>query len=131
MDYRQIEHFVAVAERLSFSRAAESLHLAASQVSRSVRQLEDYLGVQLLTRGPHHVALTSAGEQFYPAARRVVSAFHDAQIAGRALGFRAVRIGSRAVSESVKTRPPDVLVYVAVEVVYMKTYDQMDALARG
>jgi LysR family transcriptional regulator, glycine cleavage system transcriptional activator len=53
--------FEAVARRLSFSGAAEELHLTQSAVSRQIRALEDELGAVLFLRGTRHVELTAAG----------------------------------------------------------------------
>jgi DNA-binding transcriptional LysR family regulator len=63
MELRQLTYFIAVAERLSFSKAAQQLHVTVPPLSRQVRQLEDELGAQLLIRDRHRVALTDAGRQ--------------------------------------------------------------------
>src|SRR3954470_10021927 len=56
-----IRAFEAVARRLSFSAAAEELHLTQSAISRQIRALEDELGAALFLRGTRHVELTNAG----------------------------------------------------------------------
>lgn len=61
MELRHLRYFQAVAENLSFSRAARHLHVAQPALSRAVRQLEQSLGVQLLERTRHLVRLTPAG----------------------------------------------------------------------
>lgn len=53
--------FEAVARRLSFSAAADELHLTQSAISRQIRALEDELGAALFLRGTRHVELTVAG----------------------------------------------------------------------
>src|SRR5437764_14419978 len=53
--------FEAVARRLSFSDAADELHLTQSAVSRQIKGLEDELGAPLFTRGTRHVELTGSG----------------------------------------------------------------------
>lgn len=56
-----LRSFEAVARRLSFSAAAEELHLTQSAVSRQIKSLEDELGAQLFQRGTRKVELTQAG----------------------------------------------------------------------
>jgi DNA-binding transcriptional LysR family regulator len=61
MELRQLRYFIAVAERLSYSKAAQHLHITVPPLSRQIRQLEEELGVQLLIRDRRGVALTDAG----------------------------------------------------------------------
>jgi hypothetical protein len=69
LDTRLLRAYVVVAEELSFTRAAERLHLAQQALSAQVRQLESRLGVQLFERTTRRVALTAAGEALMPDAR--------------------------------------------------------------
>ena len=62
MDLRHLRYFQAVAEELSFSRAARRLRVAQPALSRAVKQLEHALGVEVLERTRHHVRLTPAGK---------------------------------------------------------------------
>lgn len=64
MELRQIEHFLAVADALSFTRAAERAHVVQSALSTSVGKLERELGVQLFDRSRQQITLTAAGERF-------------------------------------------------------------------
>lgn len=59
----RLRAFVAVAQNLSFKRAADGLHVTQSALSHHVRHLEDELGVSLLKRLHRRVELTQAGEQ--------------------------------------------------------------------
>jgi DNA-binding transcriptional LysR family regulator len=64
---RALPVFEAVARTLSFSAAAEELHVTQSAVSHQIRQLEDHLGESLFERGGRHVALTDQGERYLEA----------------------------------------------------------------
>lgn len=68
-NYNDLYLFVLVADEGSFTKAAARLGMAQSGVSRSIRGLEERLGVQLLTRTTRRLALTQAGEQLYRTAQ--------------------------------------------------------------
>jgi DNA-binding transcriptional LysR family regulator len=72
-DLRQMRYFTAVAERGSFTRAAEDLHVAQQAVSQGVKALEQTLGVTLLDRSSRRVTLTSEGAVFLADCRRVLA----------------------------------------------------------
>jgi DNA-binding transcriptional LysR family regulator len=95
-ELRQLRAFVAVAEELNFTRAADRLHLAQQAVSRSVAQLERELGVTLLERTTHDVTLTKAGATLLDSGRQVLvavdAAFDQAQAVGRGLAG-TVKVG--------------------------------------
>lgn len=78
MELRQIEHFLAVADELSFTRAAERVHVVQSALSASIAKLERDLGVTLFDRSRQRIRLTAAGETFRPQALRVLRASRDA-----------------------------------------------------
>lgn len=81
MELRQLEHFVAVAEEASFTRAAARVHVVQSGVSVSVRSLERELGARLFDRTTQRVALTDAGHALLGPARRTLSAAASARAA--------------------------------------------------
>jgi DNA-binding transcriptional LysR family regulator len=74
MEYslRELECFTAVAEELSFTRAASKLHLAQPPLSRHIRALEEKLGTALFQRGARRVSLTPAGALFYEETRTIL-----------------------------------------------------------
>lgn len=74
MDTRQLEYFVAVADELSFTRAAERVYAAQSTVSAGIRSLERELGSPLFERDAHGVRLTDTGEAVLADARAGIDA---------------------------------------------------------
>jgi DNA-binding transcriptional LysR family regulator len=72
LEIRELKYFVAVAEELHFSRAAERLGMAQPPLSRAIQQLERRLGVILLERNRRGVALTGAGQVLLDEARVIL-----------------------------------------------------------
>lgn len=62
MDTRSLTLFLNLSETLHFGRTSEELHISASALSRSIKQLEEYLGVTLFERDNRRVALTQEGK---------------------------------------------------------------------
>ena len=73
MELKHLKSFLAVAERLSFIRAAEHLHLSQPALSSQIQHLEDELGVKLLYRTRRIVRLTPEGEVFVEEARATLA----------------------------------------------------------
>jgi DNA-binding transcriptional LysR family regulator len=90
-EFARIRAFLAVAEHLSFSRAAETLGMTSSAVSQIVRELEAYLGQQLFQRTTRTVSLTEQGallrERMAPLLNEMDSALLQSRdAAGRPIG---------------------------------------------
>lgn len=88
-DFRQLRYFIAVAEELSFTRAAQRLHLSQPPLSQQIQALEQDLGVRLLERDKRNVALTAPGRLFLDQARQILAMADEArtQVAEAAAGF--------------------------------------------
>ncbi|WP_178945718.1 LysR family transcriptional regulator [Kocuria sp. TGY1127_2] len=75
MEVYHLRYFVAVAENLSFSGAAKSLHMATSPLSQRIKDLERELGLQLFERNSRNVSLTVHGRALLPMARQTLTDF--------------------------------------------------------
>jgi DNA-binding transcriptional LysR family regulator len=85
MELRHLHYFLAVADALNFSRAAERLHLSQPPLSQQVRRLEGELGAKLFDRSKRQIKLTAAGEIFAIKARAILAQCDEAaKLAARA-----------------------------------------------
>ncbi|MDT0306219.1 alpha/beta hydrolase fold domain-containing protein [Streptomyces sp. DSM 44917] len=89
IELRHLRAFAAVAEELSFSRAAARLYLSQPALSRQIRALERLVGCELLRRTTHRVGLTAAGEALLERTRRILLEVDDAVAVTRAAGGEA------------------------------------------
>src|SRR5258708_9334276 len=79
MEIRRLRYFVAVAEELSFTRAAERLHIAQPPLSIQIRALEQEVGARLFDRDQRHVFLTQAGKHLPERTRHILPSVEGAQ----------------------------------------------------
>lgn len=97
MDTRQLEYFVAVAEELSFTRAAQRMFAVQSTVSAAIRALETDLKTTLFDRSTRRVTLSAAGEALLPEAKAALEALDRARavVEEASTGLRGnIRIGT-------------------------------------
>ncbi len=95
MELRHLRCFLAVAEELHFARAAEKLHIEQSPLSRTIKELEEVLGMQLFIRTSRSTRLTRAGKLFLEHVPRIFLAVQQARdsVKAAANGFhRQLRI---------------------------------------
>jgi len=138
MELRHLRYFIAVADELSFTRAAQRLHTAQPSLSQQIRNLEDEVGTPLFERTRRKVELTDAGKVFLAEARLVVAQADRAVARARQVGQgrATVTIGFVPAAEirvfpvilpRLRLRFPE----VNVELRSLPTAEQEDALLRG
>ena len=105
MELRQLRYFVTLAEELHFGRAAEREHIVQSALSQQVQRLERELGVRLLERSTHHVALTAAGVVFLVEARQILAHVDRAAQAARSAVAAAAPLRVGIIDSSYDSMP--------------------------
>jgi len=128
MELRHLRYFVAVAEELSFTRAAKKLRINQPPLSAQIRQLENELGTQLFRRLTRGIELTDAGKLLLEQARIILKQVEDAALGVRRRGrgeTGRIIVGSsgaifhplvvKALYES-KTRYPNLTIATELEV---------------
>lgn len=138
MELRHLRHFLAVADALSYSRAAETLHMAASPLSRSIQQLEHDLGGPLFDRGTRRVELTPLGAGLVTRARKLLDEVDDITRSARrqASGHQDILLGTRSVPATlIRMITTEVIAEAApaalVRVQPMESVAQLDEILRG
>jgi len=96
MDLLQLEHFLAIVEERTFTRAAERVSRTQPAVSQSIKKLEDEIGAPLFARDVHEVTLTEAGRVLADYARRMVHLRDEA--VRRVADLRSMKAGTLTVA---------------------------------
>jgi len=139
MELRHLRYFIAVAEELHFTRAAERLHLGQPPLSQAIQALEADVGAQLFERTKRSVRLTGAGKLFLDDARRILAlAEQAADTARRAQRGETgeLRIGFTfstpltPLFANVINRYRQQYLAVSLKLYEMATLPQLDALAQ-
>ncbi|MBW4474283.1 MAG: LysR family transcriptional regulator [Stenomitos rutilans HA7619-LM2] len=110
MELRHLHYFIAVAEELHFSRAAERLHISQPPLSQQIRDLEEELGVKLFERTKRHVHLTEAGKVFLERSYLVLAQLEQAIAVTQQIGRGEVgRLAIGFVSSAMYTLLPEIV----------------------
>lgn len=134
MEIRQLRAFVEIARHGHVTRAAQHLLMAQPALSQQLRRLEREAGSELFVRNAKGVALTAAGEQLLPHARRILTE-HDDALAGLA-GLRGLSTGRLRLGATQWPGPVDLAALVAtyhqahpgIEIVLRESTESLPAL---
>lgn len=139
VDLRHIRCFVAVAEELHFRRAAEKLGIAQPALSRTIRNLENDLRVDLFDRSNRSVRITKAGKSFLDGSRRVTNSLeaavdnarrvHQGKIGSLRVGYTDIAIAGvvPGLVREFQARQPDIAMKLKRDV----TVSQLKKLEEG
>ena len=138
-DLRQVRAFLSVADELHFRRAAERLAMTQPALSRTIRDLEEAIGVALFERSTRKVRLTAAGEAFAAECRLALSHLQLAANAARgAAQGKSGRLRVAYMDFAINGRLPQILQAfrasvpgVSVDLEYLPTAAQHMALLEG
>src|SRR5579859_1207491 len=136
-NFNDLAVFAAVAQELSFTRAAAKLGVSTSALSQTIRSLEDRLGVRLLTRTTRSVASTEAGERLL---RTVAPRFDEieaelaalADLRGRPAGTIRITAGEHPAISVLQPALRKLLpIYPDIKVEILVDYGLTDIVAQG
>jgi DNA-binding transcriptional LysR family regulator len=136
LELRQLRQFVAVAEELSFRRAAARLHMSQPPLTVAVKSLEALVGKPLLERSKHHVKLTGPGYLFLDEARRILAQADRAVQVARNASNGVLRL-SHLGSATIGVLPPLLRHFrrdypsIELHVTMAGTFHQIEMLRRG
>lgn len=139
MELKQLRFFLAVAEELHYTRAAERVNIAQPALSQQILNLEHSLGTPLFSRNKRSVSLTQAGEDLVPHARRVLNAAGEAALSvGAVRDGQAGRLSIGAVYSALYAILPAVLSEfrlahprIEISVQEMTVSQQLEAIRQG
>ena len=139
MELRHLRYFAAVAEDLSFRRAARRLHLSHTSLSQQITDLENEMSLKLFKRNSRRIELTEAGRVFLAGARQtLVSAQRAAAQAQQVAKGERGRLVIGNIGALTRTFLPDALAafrelfpLVEVTVTHMNSHAQTEALLDG
>ena len=128
---RRLSVFYTVARLLSFTKAAESLHMTQPAVTFQVRQLEEYFNTRLFDRTHNRISLTEAGEKVYEYAEKIFELYGElensvSELTGEISGVLILG-ASTTIAEYMlpsllgdfKTKYPDVNIRLKVSHIYV------------
>lgn len=138
MELRHLRYFVAVAQALNFTRAAEKLHTSQPSLSSQIRDLEACVGVPLLVRDKRKVVLTAAGECFLQDALVILEQAENAKVRARKTGLEDNHFAIGFVPSAEVNLLPKVLPLFRlkqpdthIELVSLITTEQEEKILRG
>lgn len=79
LNYHQLHIFYTVAQRGSFSAAAQALHMTQPAVTMQIQSLEDYFGTKLLVRSTKKIEMSEAGKALYPFAKKSIELMRETE----------------------------------------------------
>ena len=97
LNLSQLQTFVTVVAEGSMTAAADKLYLTQPAVSQQMKNLEDELGVELITRGSKQIKMTAQGEVLYDHAKKILSLVQQTEISIKSVGAQLrgeLRIGT-------------------------------------
>lgn len=139
IELRHLRYFVALAEELSFNRAAARCNVSQPPFSVAIQQLESFLGQKLIVRNSRNVELSDAGRAFHFRARNLLAqasqsfdemrGFDGALRCRLNVGFHASMIyrGLGSLMQAFRAAHPE----VQVSLHEMSTIRQRDSILRG